>query len=83
MVDQMRDTSKAVVGAKEAQIKKAFTPREETPEQRARYLHLGGLAGLLGTAIIEKTPASRAQSLAITKLEEALMWAYSAITRNE
>ena len=33
-------------------------------------------------AIVIDTPASREQSLALTKLEEAMMWANAAIARN-
>lgn len=33
--------------------------------------------------IVENTPESREQSLALTKLEEVVMWANSAIIRNE
>jgi len=32
--------------------------------------------------IMGQTPASREQSLAVTKLEEAMMWANAALARN-
>ena len=34
-------------------------------------------------AIVQNTPKSREQSLALTKLEEAMFWANAAIARNE
>jgi len=40
---------------------------------------------LLDTAhyVVDQTPESMEQSLAVTKLEEAMYWANSAIARNE
>lgn len=37
----------------------------------------------LAKLINDKTPASREQSLALTHLEDAVMWANAAIARNE
>jgi hypothetical protein len=36
----------------------------------------------LAEIIVELTPSSREQSLAITKLEEVMMWSNAAIARN-
>lgn len=52
-------------------------------EQADRYVQIRQTG--LGMALIidEHAPDSREKSLAITKLEEAVMWANAAIARNE
>ena len=37
----------------------------------------------MARCILDRTPKSREQSLALTKLEEAIMWANASIARNE
>lgn len=67
----------------EAQIEKSFTyhkPKEGQPE---RYIVIRDKAKSLAYDIAELTPESREQSLALTKLEEAVMFANAAIARNE
>ena len=59
---------------------KYHTPKEGQPD---RYTELRAMAFTLATKIIEEAPPSREQSLALTKLEEAVMWANAAIARNE
>lgn len=56
------------------------TPKESQPE---RYTMLRAYALDFATLIVASTPYSREQSLALTKLEEAVMWANAAIARNE
>jgi hypothetical protein len=56
-------------------------PKSE--DQVQRYAAMRGEAGSLALKIVKGTPASREQSLAITKLEEAVFWANAAIARNE
>lgn len=51
--------------------------------QPDRYVEIRNLAKNLATDILAKTPTSREQSLAITALEECVMWANAAIARNE
>ena len=48
-----------------------------------RYTFLREQARVLATNILSNTPRSREQSLALTKLEESIMWANAAIARNE
>ena len=64
-------------------LKKRFAYHPPGPGQPERYQiirdHAGGLARLL----CEQCPASRELSLALTKIEEAAMWANAAIARNE
>jgi len=52
-------------------------------DQVQRYADLREAGRQLAIKIVESTPISREQSLALTKLEEAIMHANSAIARNE
>lgn len=55
-------------------------PKEGQPE---RYILIRDTAKQLAELITENTPASREQSLALTKLEESVFWANASIARNE
>ena len=64
-------------------IEKAYTyhaPKEGQPE---RYEAIRYKAKMLAAYINENCPDSREKSLAMTKLEEAVMWANASIARNE
>lgn len=65
------------------EVAKRFTYHPPKADQPARYTALRDSAKALATQIVEQTPASREQSLALTKLEESIMWANAAIARNE
>lgn len=54
------------------------SPDEETVD---KYQHLRASAKELAERIVDYVPESREQSLAITKLEEAVMWANAGIAR--
>ena len=49
--------------------------------QLSMYEEIRGEARLFADCILSLTPESREQALAITKLEEAVMWANAAIAR--
>ena len=55
-------------------------PKDDQPE---RYVEIRAAGSLFETIILERTSPSREQSLALTKIEEAIFWANAAITRNE
>lgn len=64
-------------------IENAFTyhtPKEGQPEKYARIRNRGKALAYL---ISDLVPDSREKSLAMTKLEEAVMWANAGIARNE
>lgn len=64
-------------------LDKRFTYHPPTDTQKAKtYVELRGMARELGAAIYSTQEASRERSLAITKLEEAIMWANAGIARN-
>lgn len=60
-----------------------FTYHAPKPGQPQRYESLRHLAHTYAETILSYCPSSRERSLAITKLEEAVMWANAAIARNE
>ena len=65
------------------ELAKRFTYHPPKPGQPERYTVLRDAAHTFARLIIDATPESREQSLAITHLEDAVMWANAAIARNE
>lgn len=61
-------------------IFKYHSPKEGQP---AKYEVLRNQAKITAALIIELCPESRERSLALTKLEESIMWANASIARNE
>jgi len=51
--------------------------------QAQRYEYLRSVGKMLAHDILAMTPKSREQSVAITKLQEVIMWANAAIAINE
>lgn len=66
-----------------AKLNRSLTNQTPTQEQVNSIELLRDVAQALGVAIIEHTPSSREQSLAITKLEEVVMWGVKAIVMEE
>lgn len=66
-----------------ADIDNRFTYHAPTEDQTVKYELIRNSAKHLALLIATKTPGSREQSLAMTKLEEAVFWANAAIARNE
>ncbi len=60
-----------------------FTYHPPNNSQIERYAVLRESAKQLALLIAKCSKQSREQSLALTKLEEAIMWANAAIARNE
>jgi hypothetical protein len=67
----------------ESEIEQNFTYHPPTGNQPERYTELRAAALSLAILIVRMTPESREQSLALTKLEEAVFWANASIARNE
>lgn len=65
------------------QIANTFSYHSPKPGQPERYTALRCKARELATLIVESCPASRERSLAITKLQEAVMFANASIAINE
>lgn len=66
-----------------ARLNNTFTYHAPLSDQPARYTSIRDKAKELAVELLENTPPSREQSLALTKLEEAVMFANAAIARNE
>jgi len=60
-----------------------FTYHEPKGSQSTRYHEIRNNAYRYAGLILDLTPKSREQSLAITKLEEVVFWANAAIARRE
>lgn len=60
-----------------------FTYHAPKGDQAERYQKLRQLCYELGTHVLELTPDSREQSLAMTRLEEVVFWANAAIARRD
>jgi hypothetical protein len=67
----------------EAELELRFRYHPPKTGQPERYELIRAMARGLAHDIVANTPASREQSLAITALEEAVMWANAAIARRE
>jgi len=63
-------------------LAKRFTYHAPDEEQKQKYQYLRNAAKVLAQDINDLAPDSREKSLAITHLEEAVMWANAAIARN-
>jgi hypothetical protein len=67
----------------ERDLANRFTYHAPKGDQATRYEYLRDCAHNLAGIINEKCPDSREKSLAITHLEDAVMWANASIARNE
>jgi hypothetical protein len=66
-----------------AELSNRFTYHPPKGDQAVRYGEIRQGALQLATRIVESSPTSREQSLALTHLEDAVMWANAAIARHE
>lgn len=71
------------VSEMQSRLDNSFTYHSPKEDQPARYVLIREMAKTLAELIVGETPKSREQSLAITHLEDAVMWANKAIACNE
>jgi hypothetical protein len=64
------------------QIEHNFTYHPPKPGQQEKYTTIRNAAKDLATIIVSLTPAGREQSIALTDLENVVMWANAAIARS-
>ena len=65
------------------EIDNNFTYHSPKGDQQLRYINIRSCAKTLAEMFNQFCPDSREKSLAMTKLEEAVMWANASIARNE
>lgn len=65
------------------ELETRFTYHSPKNDQVEKYENVRNKAKALAIFILDNTPESREQSLALTKLEEVVMWANAAIARRE
>lgn len=75
--------SSVVGGLAQQDIDNRFTYHEPKGDQANRYTKIRDTAKTLAELIVGTCPPSRELSLALTKLEESVMWANASIARNE
>lgn len=78
-----KDPRDALIEGLEKRVDNDFTYHAPNTNQVARYTLIRARAKDLAMLILDKTPHSREQSLALTNLEQAVFWANAAIARNE
>jgi len=64
-------------------IENNFTYHVPFGDQAERYVNIRSQGGDLARLFAQSCPPSRELSLALTQLEDAIMWANAAIARNE
>jgi len=72
-----------ITAEEESRLRKDFSYHPPKPDQIPRYEEIRDYARTFAAALLEKCPPSRERSLALTALEEAVMWANASIARNE
>lgn len=65
------------------ELQKRFTYHKPVGTQPERYIEIRETARNFAALIDEACPDSREKSLALTNLEQTVMWANAAIARNE
>ena len=65
------------------ELENRFSYHAPKADQPQRYETIRYKAKILAAYINEYCPDSREKSLALTKIEEAVMWANASIARNE
>ena len=64
-------------------LKNRFSHHEPKGDQADRYERIRATAARFAMTVDELCPDSREKSLAMTKLEECVMWANASIARND
>ena len=65
------------------ELNRRFVYHKPFGDQSERYENIRSVALEFATLLVNSCPESRELSLALTKLEESVMWANSSIARNE
>lgn len=79
----MKDNIVNEARCRAAEIEKRFTYHSPKGDQSERYKDIRQRAHMFAEIIDSFCPESREKSIALTRLEEAVMWANASIARNE
>lgn len=66
-----------------ARVQKDFSYHPPKEDQGVRYIEIRETAAAVALGLMQNCPPSRERSLALTALEECVMWANASIARNE
>jgi hypothetical protein len=69
--------------SKMSQVEKSFTYHAPKGDQVRRYELIRAMGEHIAVNLIDLCPESRELSVALTKLDEVVMWANASIARNE
>ena len=83
MAEELEFPVYEVTSVKRADLKRRFTYHSPNMGQKSRYASIRDNAHNFATMLVSICPESRELSLALTKLEETVMWANASIARNE
>ncbi|MFO0898959.1 MAG: hypothetical protein U0836_16165 [Pirellulales bacterium] len=72
-----------VTDEQQKDMERRFTYHKPGGDQTERYQAMRGYAREYALMLVRCVPDSRERALALTKLEEAVMWANAGIARNE
>lgn len=64
-------------------FRRRFTYHPPKGDQAERYMLIRDTARSFARVVCAETPSGREQSVALTRIEEAVFWANAAIARNE
>lgn len=78
----MKTDDSQLMAADVQYLDNAFTYHAPKDDQPARYVALRDMGRELAREILVRSKPSRERSLALTNLEEAIMWANAGIARN-
>lgn len=67
----------------QARLDNNFTYHAPKDGQRERYVGIRDALKEVAQKLLEECPPSRERSIALTHLEDAMMWANASIARNE
>ena len=81
--DQAKDQEQMRLNALKARIENDFSHHAPDTGQMKKYILIREKAKELALLIVELTPVSREQSLALTELETSVFFANASIARNE
>lgn len=69
--------------AQGSELSKVYKYHEPSDAQVEVYDKIRGAARGFAEVVLKESKPSREQSLALTKIEEAMMWANAGVARNE